>query len=140
MSDYIELFNKKFAKEKDVDYDYLYENLSLEREFAVRKLYHERRRRDDEAVLTELRQLPLHKQIIEYYNQYQLDYFQVKDIQDLRNYLKFSEIKFLNREEVQEQIKKDILQCAFKRGDDLMIRGVKEDLLPLLEFFIKIKL
>ena len=79
-------------------------------------------------------------QIIEYYKEYQLDYFEVKDIQDLRNYLNFSEIKFLNREEVQEQIKKDILQCAFERGDDLMIRGIKEDLLPLLEFFDKIQL
>ena len=102
-------------------------------------MYDTRRWTDNESLLSELRQLPFHKQIIEYYKEYQLDYFEVKDIQDLRNSLKVSFIKSLKPAEIQEQIKKDILQCAFERGDSWMIRTVKSKLLGILEVFDKIE-
>ena len=121
-----------------MDYDDLYEDLSMEREFAINKL--DRQWSSDEVLLTELRQLPLHKKIIEYYKDYQLDFFEVEDIQQLRNYMKVSNVKYLEPSEVQEQIKKDILQCAFERGDSYVIRDVKPKLLEVLKVFDEIKL
>lgn len=140
MRDYIDLFNKRFVKEKDVDYECLYDDLSWKRQSTINMLEKEGRWTVDESLLSELRQSPLHKQIIEYYKEYQLDYFEVRDIQNSSNYFDKSLIKYLKPAEVQEQLKKDILQCSFERGDSPVIRKTKEKMLKVLEVFDKIKL